>query len=72
MAQEGTDVWARRKHLAKERKSMRRRDPAEPRARELPWELVEYRFEGERGAQTLSECRWSQPAGGLPRDVQPL
>jgi predicted dithiol-disulfide oxidoreductase (DUF899 family) len=53
------DAWleARRKHLAKEKEFSRLRDQLSLERRELPWELVEkdYRFLGERGAQTLSE-----------------
>ena len=55
----GHDAWveARKKHLAKEKEFTRLRDQLSRERRELPWELVEkeYRFEGERGAQTLSE-----------------
>lgn len=55
----GHDAWveARRKHLAKEKEFSRLRDQLSRERRELPWELVEkeYTFEGERGAQTLSE-----------------
>lgn len=55
----GHDAWveARRKHLAREKEFTRLRDQLSRERRELPWELVEkeYRFEGERGRQTLSE-----------------
>jgi predicted dithiol-disulfide oxidoreductase (DUF899 family) len=55
----GHDAWveARRKHLAKEKEFTRLRDQLSRERRELPWELVEkeYAFEGERGAQTLSD-----------------
>jgi predicted dithiol-disulfide oxidoreductase (DUF899 family) len=55
----GHDAWveARKKHLAKEKEFTRLRDQLSRERRELPWELVEkeYTFEGERGAQTLSE-----------------
>ena len=55
----GHEAWvgARRKHLAKEKEFTRLRDQLSRERRELPWELVEkeYAFEGERGAQTLSE-----------------
>lgn len=55
----GHDAWleARREHLAREKEFTRLRDQLSRERRELPWELVEkeYRFEGERGAQTLSE-----------------
>jgi predicted dithiol-disulfide oxidoreductase (DUF899 family) len=55
----GHDAWveARRKHLAAEKEFTRRRDQLSRERRELPWELVEkeYTFEGERGAQRLSE-----------------
>lgn len=55
----GHDAWveARRKHLAKEKEFTRLRDQLSRERRELPWEQVEkqYTFEGERGAQTLSE-----------------
>jgi len=55
----GHDAWleARRKHLAKEKEFSRLRDQLSRERRELPWEPVEkeYTFEGERGAQTLSE-----------------
>ena len=55
----GHDAWveARRNHLAKEKEFTRLRDQLSRERRELPWELVEkeYRFEGERGTQTLGE-----------------
>jgi len=55
----GHDAWveARKKHLAKEKEFTRLHDQLSRERRELPWELVEkeYTFEGERGAQTLSE-----------------
>ncbi len=53
------DEWvaARKKHLAKEKEFTRLRDQLSKERRDLPWERVEkeYTFEGERGAQTLSE-----------------
>jgi predicted dithiol-disulfide oxidoreductase (DUF899 family) len=55
----GHDAWVdeRRKHLVKEKEFTRLRDQLSRERRELPWELVEkdYKFEGERGVQTLSE-----------------
>jgi predicted dithiol-disulfide oxidoreductase (DUF899 family) len=55
----GHDAWleARRKHLAKEKEFSQLRDQLSLERRELPWEVVEkqYTFEGEHGAQTLSE-----------------
>src|ERR1035437_5817216 len=55
----GHDAWVdeRRKHLVKEKELTRLRDQLSRERRELPWELVEkcYKFEGERGVQTLSE-----------------
>jgi predicted dithiol-disulfide oxidoreductase (DUF899 family) len=53
------DAWvtARKKHLAKEKEFTRLRDQLSRERRELPWELVEkeYRFEGEKGRQTLGD-----------------
>ncbi len=48
---------ARQALLAKEKEFTRRRDELSALRRELPWEAVrkEYRFEGERGRQTLPE-----------------
>jgi predicted dithiol-disulfide oxidoreductase (DUF899 family) len=55
----GHEAWveARRQHLGKEKEFTRLRDQLSRERRELPWEFVgkEYTFEGERGAQTLSE-----------------
>ncbi|MGH2466844.1 MAG: DUF899 family protein, partial [Candidatus Limnocylindrales bacterium] len=55
----GHDAWlaARRKHLAKEKEFTRLRDQLSRERRELPWELVDkrYEFDGERGPQTLGE-----------------
>jgi len=55
----GHDAWVeeRRKHLAREKEFTRLRDQLSRERRELPWELVdkEYRFEGERGEQTLGD-----------------
>jgi predicted dithiol-disulfide oxidoreductase (DUF899 family) len=55
----GHDEWveARGQHLAEEKEFTRLRDKLSRERRELPWELVEkqYTFEGERGAQSLSE-----------------
>jgi predicted dithiol-disulfide oxidoreductase (DUF899 family) len=55
----GHETWveARKEHLVKEKELTRLRDQLSRERRELPWEAVdkEYTFEGEHGAQTLSE-----------------
>jgi len=55
----GHDAWveARKQHLAKEKEFTQLRDQLSRDRRELPWELLdkEYRFEGERGEETLSD-----------------
>jgi predicted dithiol-disulfide oxidoreductase (DUF899 family) len=71
------EQWqAQRDELLKEEKQLTRRsDELAAKRRALPWVAVEkdYRFETERGTQSLADLfDGAQPADGLPLHVRAL